>query len=555
MLPFAIVSAGAYNAGFSLAVLSALALAHRAGRRQGEPPLAWAVLLAFTIAGAIVGSKLLFLDFQPIAPGEKTNLGGLIGGITTMVLMARLLRLGAWRSLDAVTVPTLVGMAIGRVGCFFAGCCAGTATSLPWAVRDADGHAVHPVQLYEAAADLLLVGALTRRLPARTAGARFLSATLAYAAIRFTTEFVREGRAVHLGLNLLQWSLLGIATLVAVIEWQRSANVARGPAAPAHAVRPAPVRDTRDTRSALVALAGVVVLVAGAWGSTGWFVPLEQLALFALAGGLTAATLTHAAEGWTVGIRARALPFAILPRLGAMMMQEPATDERPRRELLVGGSVWRSAYDQAIGQAYGTNCDGGLTNSPTLAEREATLVDASVGLRTPTDSGRRTIGARLIAGRDRLGSIAVGPRGFEPESNGPWAVGASVESEQRNWSSRFEVLGGQMNRTDGVPTSDPTLTALLRVGDDKGWFTEFNYADARFTPMHREFSRVGIGYTDGRDRLRGVVGIGNGLMLRLFVPVRRYELDLTVLQVDASKSGGGSGESLAIGLRRAIVLR
>jgi phosphatidylglycerol:prolipoprotein diacylglycerol transferase len=552
MLPFEIVSAGAYNVGFSLAVLSALALARTAGRRQGLPPLAWALLLAFTVAGAIVGSKLLFLDFQPIAPGEKTNLGGLIGGITTMVVMARLLRLAAWRSLDAVTVPTLVGMAIGRVGCFFAGCCAGSATSLPWAVRDADGHAVHPVQLYEAAADLLLVGALTRWLPARAAGARFLSATLAYAAIRFTTEFVREGRAVHLGLNLVQWSLLGIATLVAVIQWKRSANVAGGPAAPAHAVRLAPVRHTRD---ALAAFAGVGVLVAGAWGFAGWFVPLEQLALFALAGGLTAATLTHAAEGWTVGIRARALPFAIVPRLGAMMMQEPTIDERPRRELLVGGRLWRSVYDQAIGQAYRTNCDGGLTNSPTLAEREATLVDASVGLRTPTDSGRRTIGARMIAGRDRVGSVAVGPRGFEPESNGPWAVGASVESEQRNWSSRFEVLGGQMNRTDGVPTSDPTFTALLRVGDDKGWFTEFNYADARFTPMHREFGRVGIGYTDGRDRVRGVVGIGNGIMLRLFVPVRRYELDLTVLQVDANKSGGGSGESLAIGLRRAIVLR
>lgn len=256
-----------------------------------------------------------------------------------------------------------------------------------------------------------------------------------------------------------------------------------------------------------------------------------------------------------MGIRARALPLAIVPRLGAMMMQEPATEDRPRRELLVGGSVWRSAYDQAIGQTYGTDCDGGETNSPTLAGREATLVDASIGLRTPTDSGRRTIGARVVAGRDRVGSIGSGPRGFEPESNGPWAIGASFESERRNSSTRVELLGGQMNRADGVPTNDPTVTALLRIGDEKGWFTEFNYADARFTPMHREFSRVGIGFTGGRDRVRGVFGVGNGLMLRLQLPVRQYELDFSFLQVDANKSGGGTGETFAIGLRRAIVLR
>jgi len=549
MLPIAIVTAGAYNVGFSLAVLAALVLARAAGRRDGQPPLAWAVLLAFTVTGAIVGSKLLFLDFQPIAPGEKTNLGGLIGGIATMIVVARLLRLGVWRSLDALTVPTLVGMAIGRVGCFVAGCCAGTATSLPWAVRDAEGHAVHPVQLYEAAADLLLVGALTRWLPSRAVGARFLVATLGYAAIRFGTEFVREGRAVHFGLNLVQWSLLVIAALVAVIHWKR---------------RPLQRSDARSraragaldgTRDAILAVSGVLALIAGASAFAGWFVPLEQLALLGLAGGLAAATLAQALAGCAVGIRARALPFAIVPRLGAMMMQEPATEDRPRRELLVGGTAWRSAYDQAIGQTYGTNCDGGETSSPTLAEREATLVDASIGLRTPTDSGRRTIGARLIAGRDRVGAIAAGPQGFEPESNGPWAIGASLDSEQRNWSSRFELLGGQMNRADGVPTSDPTITALLRMGDEKGWFTEFNYADARFTPMHREFSRVGIGYTGGRDQVRGVLGIGNGLMLRLQVPVRRYELDLTLLQVDANKSGGGRGETFAIGLRRAITLR
>lgn len=47
-------------------------------------------------------------------------------------------------------VPGLVfGHAIGRVGCFFTGCCFGSQCDLPWAVHMHDKW-IHPVQLYEA---------------------------------------------------------------------------------------------------------------------------------------------------------------------------------------------------------------------------------------------------------------------------------------------------------------------------------------------------------------------------------------------------------------------
>lgn len=77
---------------------------------------------------------------------------------------------------DAMAAPTAAAMAIVRLGCWSAGCCHGTPTSLPWGVRfphgsapwqahlqrgwlsaaAADSLAVHPLQLYFAATSLAL---------------------------------------------------------------------------------------------------------------------------------------------------------------------------------------------------------------------------------------------------------------------------------------------------------------------------------------------------------------------------------------------------------------
>ena len=56
--------------------------------------------------------------------------------------------------------PLATGIAVGRLGCFFAGLpdfTYGTPTALPWGVDFGDGIARHPVQLYESAAMLLFL--------------------------------------------------------------------------------------------------------------------------------------------------------------------------------------------------------------------------------------------------------------------------------------------------------------------------------------------------------------------------------------------------------------
>ena len=97
-----------------------------------------------------------------------------------------------------------LGHVIGRLGCLMAGCCYGRPTSVPWAVTFTDpfaqanvgtplGVPLHPTQLYEAGAELLILGVLLaweRRghgFPGRT----FWTYMLLYGVSRFAIEFYR----------------------------------------------------------------------------------------------------------------------------------------------------------------------------------------------------------------------------------------------------------------------------------------------------------------------------------------------------------------------------
>src|SRR2546429_7300938 len=70
----------------------------------------------------------------------------------------------------------VLALAIGRLGCFLAGCCYGRPSELPWAVvfPELGPPARHPLQLYSAACDLGLVLLLSRRAAAGAVARRAL---------------------------------------------------------------------------------------------------------------------------------------------------------------------------------------------------------------------------------------------------------------------------------------------------------------------------------------------------------------------------------------------
>jgi phosphatidylglycerol:prolipoprotein diacylglycerol transferase len=126
------------------------------------------VLLA-SILSVVIGSLLpvLFATLEGyfrtgawLWRGQVRLLGGMAAGIIAAVLLIRKEGLPLGKTLDAGILPFPLGMAIGRMGCFAAGCCYGAATQswLGLYLRDATGawYTRYPTQLMSAAGNLLI---------------------------------------------------------------------------------------------------------------------------------------------------------------------------------------------------------------------------------------------------------------------------------------------------------------------------------------------------------------------------------------------------------------
>lgn len=95
--------------------------------------------------------------FKNFSLGGMTFLGGLIGGVgafllATIVLAKGKVRRDFWKVANLMMPSIPLAHGFGRVGCFFAGCCYGLPSDLPFAVKYADRKlsAVLPTQLFEA---------------------------------------------------------------------------------------------------------------------------------------------------------------------------------------------------------------------------------------------------------------------------------------------------------------------------------------------------------------------------------------------------------------------
>jgi prolipoprotein diacylglyceryltransferase len=190
------------------------------GPKLGAEKNAWIFLGC--LFGAIVGAKVLAWAEAPglywalrTDPhfwfGGKTIVGGLLGGWAGMEIAKW--ALGITASLGDVCVyPIILGMCIGRVGCFLTGLSdntCGTPSNLPWAVDYGDGIPRHPAQIYEI---LFLIGVgvvLWVKRHALTAnGLKFRWFLSSYLAFRFYIDFFKPHWTLFGGLSGIQWGCL-----------------------------------------------------------------------------------------------------------------------------------------------------------------------------------------------------------------------------------------------------------------------------------------------------------------------------------------------------------
>ena len=138
------------------------------------------------------------LDLQSLLDLDRGGMvwyGGLLFAVAGIALYAWRKRLPVVVLADALAPSVALGLALGRVGCFFNGCCHGRATDLPWAVMSTHPphELIHPTQLYETAAGLALCGGLLlidRFQPRR--GLIAAGFCLGYGAWRYFNEGLRN---------------------------------------------------------------------------------------------------------------------------------------------------------------------------------------------------------------------------------------------------------------------------------------------------------------------------------------------------------------------------
>lgn len=207
----------AYGLLITIAFLTALWMAARLGQRAGlnrETVLNLGIYVALAgIAGAKLLLVVLDLGYYTSNPRELFSLttlraggvfyGGLVLALGVAFLYMRRKKLPGLVTADVFAPAIALGHAIGRIGCFAAGCCWGKECSLPWAVTFTNRESnrlvgvpldrpLHPTQLYEAAAEAVIFAILYRRFHrAHRPGAIIGLYLVLYSAARFLVEFFR----------------------------------------------------------------------------------------------------------------------------------------------------------------------------------------------------------------------------------------------------------------------------------------------------------------------------------------------------------------------------
>ena len=155
--------------------------------------------------------------------GGISQWGGIFGAMLGIWIWSYRNRINFWKLLDAVSLPALVGLAVGRIGDVINGEHHGTVTDLPWGVRYVNPHTlgqpglvVHPEVFYEMILCLGLVllllpfyGRLKARFPNGVLGLWFLGL---YAVGRFLLSYLRADQ-VEYGLRQAQWASLVMVVL------------------------------------------------------------------------------------------------------------------------------------------------------------------------------------------------------------------------------------------------------------------------------------------------------------------------------------------------------
>lgn len=174
-------------------------------RRAGIPGIEGIGVTLVALVIGLAAAKVRYITLHPHTWRTSPAEGWAVGGFLVVMPLAALaglllLDLPVGGFVDASTPALFFGVAIGRLGCFFTGCCAGRCTRSRWGVWSSDrrvGARRIPTQLLESAVGLAL-GILSLGIlllaPPPIEGLTFVGAMTAYFAARSRLLTLRAER-------------------------------------------------------------------------------------------------------------------------------------------------------------------------------------------------------------------------------------------------------------------------------------------------------------------------------------------------------------------------
>ena len=164
-----------YGLCIALGALLGILFVSRGAQREGMNQQQLLDLVFYLLIAAIIGSRVFYIILNPgyylkhpleslmIWRGGLVFYGGFLFAFPTCYLYLKKHRIPFLKTGDILSPGLALGESLGRIGCFFAGCCYGSPTGLPWGVTFTHpnslarlGVALHPTQLYASAAAVLM---------------------------------------------------------------------------------------------------------------------------------------------------------------------------------------------------------------------------------------------------------------------------------------------------------------------------------------------------------------------------------------------------------------
>ena len=231
-----------HSYGFFLVIgffLSVWLACLEARRRGYDPNIILDLSMPLLLVSIVLCRILYFLvypsqwrgmgEFLQIWNGGLSFHGAIVGALAVIGYFSWKRGVSYGTLCDLIAPGIFAGYAIGRIGCFFNGCCYGFPTNVPWAVRfhiegSTDPNALtlpsHPAQLYSTALSLVLFSLMwwARKQPKfhRFPGQLTIVLLALYGFERAFVEFFRRGATAPL-VPGMEW--ITRAQLASVLAW------------------------------------------------------------------------------------------------------------------------------------------------------------------------------------------------------------------------------------------------------------------------------------------------------------------------------------------------